>query len=204
MTTVMDWLFGEQARPDGREPLQQDRRPDNAATAAAPDGGQAAASSGRRERALDDGSRQLRDGLAQKVLHSWLQNRHQTLYPLTVNLHSLSEENRAALANWMAVAMLAGRAPDESAIDEARKWLVGVGADAPTLGIFASALNQPPPLSQSLASILTNTLGPYAYVMALMALHPADPATSPFLDYLAIRLNLPTTVVRSATRRYRR
>jgi uncharacterized membrane protein YebE (DUF533 family) len=45
-------------------------------------------------------------------------------------------------------------------------------------------------------------MAPYAYVAARIALDPHDPAGRLFLDYLAERLGLPITLVRSADRRY--
>ena len=160
---------------------------------------------GRRDRALEAGDRVLLDGLAEKVLHGWLQNRHQTLYPLTVNLRQLDPAQGAALARWLAVSMLSNRPPTDGADRRAatRAWFASVGADAALLATLDDALAAPPALSDALASIADLGLSAYAYVLALVALDPMEPASLPFLDYVAARLALPTTVVRSATRRYR-
>ncbi len=155
---------------------------------------------GRRDRVLADGPQMVADSLASKVLHGWLQNRHQTLFPLTVNLRSLRPEQGEVLAQWLAVAALATHGMGGSA----REWLASVGADAPVLAGFDVALASPPPLHAALASVAHAGLAAYAYVAALIATDPRDPATQPFLDYVAARLALPTTVVRSAVRRYRR
>ncbi len=203
MATVLDRLFiGFGRRPDD---------PASASVAAAlpPEGSDVidasvSAAQGRRDRSLDDGSQHLLNGIAEKVLHAWLQNRHQTLYPLTVNLRLLSAPQSAVLADWMAVALLSGRVPTADDVQSARKWLAGAGADAATLDGFAAALAAPPALSSTLARIIKHGVGPHAYVLGLIALDPADAATTPFLDYVAARLGLPTSVVRSAIRRYRR
>lgn len=67
-----------------------------------------------------------------------------------------------------------------------------------------AALASPPALSRVLDEVSAANMGAYAYVAALVALGTRDTAGELFLDYLATRLNLPTTVVRSANRRYRR
>ena len=51
----------------------------------------------RRHRAVAPGRRQIAEAVGQKVLHGFLQNRHQTLMPLSVNLARLAEADRAAL-----------------------------------------------------------------------------------------------------------
>ncbi len=166
----------------------------------------AANTSGRRDRALEAGDRVLLDGLAEKILHGWLQNRHQTLYPLTVNLRQLDPVQGVTLARWLAVSMLSNRPPVDSADRRAatRAWFASVGADATLLAKLDGALAAPPALSDALAAIADHGLSAYAYVVALVALDPMAPDSLPFLDYVAARLALPTTVVRSATRRYRR
>ncbi len=52
----------------------------------------------------------LRESLATKVMHGWLGNRQQTLYPLVLNLRNMSGHERALLAEAMAAAVAAGRA----------------------------------------------------------------------------------------------
>ena len=169
-------------------------------TPAEPAGG-LPAMQGRRDRVLAGGQQVLLDSLAEKVLHGWMQNRHQTLFPLTVNLRSLRPDQAQALAGWAAVAASAtGTAGDAAA----RGWLVSAGASPAMLDGFAAALASPPPLDAALQAVARHGLAPYAYVAALVAADPQDPAAAPFLDYVAARLALPATVVRSAQRRYRR
>ena len=161
---------------------------------------------GRRDRVLDGGERVLIDSVAEKVLHGWLQNRHQTLFPLTVNLRTLNAAEAGALADWMAVGLLAttDKVKTDAAKHEARTWLGTAGADPATLAALETAFVTPPSLHQALAAVAGPGLSAYAYVIALIATDPHDPATPPFLDFVAARLAIPTTVVRSATRRYRR
>ncbi len=155
---------------------------------------------GRRDRVLAGGQQALVDGLAEKVLHGWLQNRHQTLFPLTVNLRSLQPVQVAALAEWAAVAALATREEGVAM----RAWLGSTGAEEAVLAGYDAALASPPPLDRALAAVARNGIAAYAYVAALIAVDSQDPAAAPFLDYVAARLALPATVVRSAVRRYRR
>ena len=198
---VLGWLFGGAVQRDGTAAVLEAAT--TGVTPAALDTAEAEipqAVQGRRDRVLAGGQQTVVDSLAEKVLHGWLQNRHQTLFPLTVNLRSLKPEQGAALAAWMAVAALATREADAAP----REWLGSVGADAAVLAVFDAALADPPALSEALAGVMRNGLAAYAYVAALIATDPRDAATPPFLDYVATRLALPTTVVRSAVRRYRR
>jgi uncharacterized membrane protein YebE (DUF533 family) len=160
---------------------------------------------GRRGRPLADGRGVLVHQMAGKLLHAWLQNRHQTLFPLAVNLRSLSPDHAGLLAQWMAIVVLGGSgAGDAAQAAAARDWLGSVGADAAVVATFDAALQTPPPLHVVLAALSLHDLAAYGYVLALVGLDRHDPVAEPFLDYVAARLALPTTVVRSAVRRYRR
>ena len=77
---------------------------------------------GRRGRKLGSGEQELVDGIAAKLLHGWLQNRHQTLYPLTVNLRSMRPEDGQALARWMAAAALICL--------DVRAWMIHMGTSS--------------------------------------------------------------------------
>ncbi len=162
----------------------------------------AAPARSRRDRALGGASDVVLEVLAQKVLHAWLQNRHQTLFPLTVNLRAIPTNHAVVLAEMMAVAALAGGGTGNAAA--ARAWFTQAGADADALAAFDRALADPPALSRVLAAVAADRLAAYAYVAALVALDARDPASMHFLDFVAAKLALPTTVVRSANRRYRR
>ncbi len=164
----------------------------------------AEASRSRRQRRLALPRAIIAESLGEKVLHGWLQNRHQTLYPLTVNLRALDARRAVLLAQVMAVALLAGAAPpDAGQVEAASSWLGTVGGDEPALAALRAAVEAPVPLSTLLHEIQRANLAAYAYVVALAAGPSRDPAGQLFLDYLAARLGLPTNVVRSANRRYR-
>ncbi len=160
----------------------------------------APAARSRRDRALGGAGDVLLEVLAEKVLHGWLQNRHQTLFPLTVNLRAMPASQAAVLAEMMAVAALAGGGHAAAA----RAWFTQAGADPDALSALDRALVEPPALNRVLAAVAAEGLAAYAYVVALVSLDMRDPASMHFLDFLAAKLALPTTVVRSANRRYRR
>ncbi len=160
---------------------------------------------GRRQRQLSLPRAIIAEHLGEKVLDGWLQNRHQTLYPLTVNLRALDRCRVVLLAQVMAVALLAGTAPpDAGEFEAALSWLGTVGGDEPARKALRAGVEAPPPLSTLLNQVQQADLAAYAYVVALVAGPSRDPAGQLFLDYLAARLGLPMNVVRSANRRYRR
>ena len=168
----------------------------------------ASAPASRRERALGGGQDILLEVLGEKVLHGWLQNRHQTLFPLTVSLRTLEPAKADALARFLAVGLLAqGPVEDEAAtkrVAAARAWFAGAGASPAALASLDAALADPPALSRIMADITAAGLAAYGYVAMLVALDARDPASAHLLDYVAARLGLPTTVVQSANRRYRK
>lgn len=163
---------------------------------------------GRRGRPLALPQDVLVEEVAQKVLHGWLQNRHQTLYPLTVNLRTLEPTKAALLTRMMATVMLAGtRAPGEVRVAVGLTWLGQAGGQVEGSEgldrVLRSALETPEPLSSLLRDIQKAGLTAYAYVVSIMAADLNDESERRFLDYLAVRLALPANVVRSADRRYR-
>lgn len=162
--------------------------------------------SGRRERDANDGTAVVHDALGAKVLHGWLQNRHQTLMPLTFNVATLSAPQRAALARMLASFLLIGR-PSSEAADfgpTLRIWLGSVGGDPDTLMAFDQALTVPLPLNETFDLAQELGLSIYAYVAALMASDTRYPVSVMLCDMVQARFDLPTAIVRSATRRYRR
>jgi hypothetical protein len=164
-----------------------------------------AASRSRRQREPPPADTEITEALSAKVLHGWLQNRHQTLYPLTVNLRTLEGRQPALLAQVMAVALLSGTAPPEAArIEPAAAWLGSVGGDETAREALRTALELPPPLSRLLWDVSKEGLSAYAFIAALVGADSRDAAARLFLDYLAARLALPPDIVRSARRRYRR
>jgi uncharacterized membrane protein YebE (DUF533 family) len=195
-TGLLVRLFGQGARHG-----------DQAAVLAAHAGEDTAAdesSISRRHRWLPLPGEVVAEVLAGKVLHAWLQNQHQTLYPLTVNLRTLDAGRAALLARMMALAILAGAAPPSpERMDEGVRWLAQVGGSGDVEEAFRAALSAPDPLRVLLHEIQVAGLAAYAYVVSLVATDPRDEAGQIFLDYLAVRLALPANVVRSADRRYR-
>ena len=158
----------------------------------------------RRQRPLALPGEILTESLAEKVLNAWLQNRHQTLYPLTVNLRALDVGRRALLARMMAFTLHAGvRAPDGRRIATSLAWLEQAGGGEDVAQALRAARDAPDPLRVLLREIGDAGLTAYAYVVSLAATDQRDEAGQLFLDYLAVRLALPANVVRSADRRYR-
>ena len=155
----------------------------------------------RRHREIAPGRRQITEVISQKVLHGFLQNRHQTLMPLSVNLARLAENNRVALTRFAAVA---ARASDSDASpNSVRAWLASSGADAKALSEFESALRSPPPLDAALTALTEPEAALIAFILCLVAARDAGPAGWAFADYVALHRALPTTAVRAAERRYR-
>lgn len=156
---------------------------------------------GRRQRVLAPGLRQVAEAVGQKVLHGFLQNRHQTLMPLSVNLARLEPAEAAALARFAAVAALAGGA--EAAPGQVRAWLAASGAEAAHLAAYDGALAAPPPLDRALAALVQPETALIAFVLALVAARGAGPAARVFADYVALHRALPAAAVRAAERRHR-
>jgi len=75
----------------------------------------------RRERVSGSGDDMLVQALSSKILHGWLQNRHQTLYPLTLNFRNLRPEQGKAVAQFLAASLLCNCAA--STAETMRAWL---------------------------------------------------------------------------------
>ena len=161
---------------------------------------------GRRERITDAGSDFVIEALGGKLLHSWLQNRHQTLMPLSLNMALMSPRQRQGLARILASMLLAGRpAADASeAAPGLRAWLAGLGADDAVLIDFDQALETPLPLNVMFETALADELMIYAYVATMMASDTRFPVSVMLCDMVQARFNLPPALVRSAIRRFRR
>lgn len=146
----------------------------------------------------------LRESLAAKVLHGWLGNRQQTLYPLVLNLRNLGGRERALLAEIMAATLAAGRAPPTEDRGRAvRQTLARLGADDGETRRFDAALDRPRPARDLFAEIQDAGIGPHAYAASLLAADAREPASRAWLGYLAARFALPPEVVVSLDRRYR-
>jgi hypothetical protein len=142
------------------------------------------------------------EALSQKVLNAWLQNRHQTLYPLTINLRRLEAPQAELLIQVVAVAMTAAGPAQPAAMERISAWLASVGANSEQLEVFACAAMHPPPLTR-LDAVREADLAVYAYAMSLVALDQGEAVNRLFLDYLAARLAVPTNMLQSVNRRYR-
>ena len=145
----------------------------------------------------------IRQVVLAKMLHGWLQNRHQTLFPLAVNLRNLGQAGCRTLTEVAAITLLA----DEAAAlrtEQMRAFLRDAGAQADTLSALDVALADPPALSTVIAAVQSQELAPYAYVVALTALGMREGAGGHLLAYLAARFGLPVTIVRSANRKFGR
>lgn len=159
----------------------------------------------RRRRALAAPDDVLRDMLAQKVLHGWLQNRHQTLLPMTVNFRGLETSKSQLLVEIMAAALLACAVADHEQRGRASNWLEGHGAGKATIAAFETALGKPKPLYLLLQKVRqTNELGPLAFILIMVVSDTRDRTDQLFAQWAAAKLDLPNTVVRSIERRYRR
>ena len=144
----------------------------------------------------------LQESLATKVLHGWLGNRQQTLYPLVLNLRNLNGHERALLAEVMAATVTAGRAPPAERGQAALQALARLGAGEEEARRFAAALDRPRPVHELLAEIQGAGLGPHAYAASVLAADTREPASRAWLGYLAARFALPPEVVVSLNRRY--
>ena len=144
----------------------------------------------------------LQESLATKVLHGWLGNRQQTLYPLVLNLRNLNGHERALLAEVMAATVTAGRAPPAERGQAALQALARLGAGEEEARRFAAALDRPRPVQDMLAEVQDAGLGPHGYAASLLAADTREPASRAWLGYLAARFALPPEVVVSLDRRY--
>lgn len=162
----------------------------------------APASTGRRRLPSPDAV--LLESAGQKVLHAWLQNRHQTLFPLTINLHRVSPQQTELLMRLVAVVLSAVSKISCARAAQVRDRLGSVGASENQLRLFAEAAQDPPPLARVLEEAEEQGVGAYAYALSLMALDQRQQVDQLFLEYLAARLALPAGVIRSVNRRYRR
>lgn len=141
--------------------------------------------------------------VGQKVLNAWLQNQHQTMFPLVVNFRNIDQASAVAIARLMAVATLAGGAGTGSSAHEAERWLKNVGADDAILDVYRSGLAVPMPLSEALEAVIKSGAASLAYVAAIVATRRRQRADEVFVDYVATRLELSSETIRSADRRYR-
>ena len=196
MVELLKRLIGAARNRDGRaDALEPQALEREAAAAAAPAPAQ-------RLRLATRPEAILQESLATKVMHGWLGNRQQTLYPLVLNLRNLGGRERALLAEAMAAAVSAGRAPPAERGQAALQALARLGAGEEEARRFAAALDRPRPVQDMLAEIQDAGLGPHGYAASLLAADTREPASRAWLGYLAARFALPPEVVVSLDRRY--
>ena len=199
MVGLLKRLIGAARNRDGRAEALEPEPAAMAATAATEAAGPA-----HRSRLATRPEAILQESLAAKVLHGWLGNRQQTLYPLVLNLRSLGGRERALLAEIMAATSAAGRAPPtEERGRAARQALARLGAGEEEARRFDAALDRPRPSRDLLGEVQDAGIGPHAYAAALLAADAREPASRAWLGYLAARFALPPEVVVSLDRRHR-
>jgi uncharacterized membrane protein YebE (DUF533 family) len=196
MVDLLKRLIGAARNRDGRaDALEPQALEREAAAAAAPAPAQ-------RLRLATRPEAILQESLATKVLHGWLGNRQQTLYPLVLNLRNLNGHERALLAEVTAATVTAGRAPPAERGQAALQALARLGAGEEEARRFAAALDRPRPVQDMLAEVQDAGLGPHGYAASLLAADTREPASRAWLGYLAARFALPPEVVVSLDRRY--
>ena len=157
----------------------------------------------RRERRSDLPRAIVIESLAQKILHGWLGNRHQTLYPLTLNFRSLRPAEIGLIVHAMAAAVTADGHVDPDEEVRVSGALARVGAGEAERRLLAEAIRHPRALGPLLGEIQKAGLGSHAYAACLLALDRRSNVNRLYLDYLAARLAIPRDVVISLDRRYR-
>ena len=143
------------------------------------------------------------EALSGKVLHDWLQNRHQTLYPLTINLRRLESGQADLLLHVAAVSLTAADPVSAARLEQTRQWIGSVGAEPDQIARFEEMGANPPGLSALLDRVQQAGLGAFAYAMSVAAADQRNIVSRLFLDYLAARLAVPANVIRSVNRRFR-
>ena len=145
----------------------------------------------------------IAEGLAVKLLSGWLENRHQTLMPHTLNFGVLPPEHAELLILVMAAAAQADGEIDPSEERQIPLALERVGAGEAEAGRLRHAFTTPRPLGPLLAQVHVAGLGAHAYAAALLAINRSNRVNQLFLDYLAARLALAPDVAESLESRYR-
>jgi uncharacterized membrane protein YebE (DUF533 family) len=157
----------------------------------------------RRQRLGMQPQRIVMESLAAKLLHGWLQNRHQTLFPMTLHFGTLDQRSRGLVVQVMALAATADGDADAEEQERITQALAGAGAGEAEHRLLAEALASPPPLGPLLREVQAARLGAHAYAASLLALDRHSRANRAWLDYLAARLGLPAEVISGLNRRQR-
>jgi len=139
--------------------------------------------------------------LAQKVLFDWMQNRHQTLYPLVLNLRNMTAGEKRMIVGAIALALQAGEQEDPPG-RRAEAWLRSVGGSDDEVAALAEARRVACPIGAFVTSVRSAGQGPQAYAASVGALSRRQLVNRRFHDYLAARLGIADEVARSMNRRY--
>ena len=139
--------------------------------------------------------------LGEKVLLSWLRNRHQLLFPFALDLRRLDRRQAELVVN----AMIAAAEADGSFDRKERERLSGiVRLVDPSGGIdLDAAIAARKPLGEVLGQAHDVQTGALVYAASLMAVDQRKPVNRHYLRYLAARLQLSEELVASLEQRYR-
>ena len=186
-------------------PVPDHDQPDGEASAlqekAVHEGAIAARSLSHSHRAIPRPETVLQASLAQKLLHGWMQNRHQTLFPLVLNLRNLSAGEKKLIVDAMTLALQAGESAG-SAVGRAEAWLLSVGGEASDVAALAGSRTTPLRIDETVAAVCAAGLAPQAYAATVGTLSRRLTVNRRFHDYLAARLGLAEEVARGMNRRY--
>ena len=141
--------------------------------------------------------------LADKVLHAWLRNRYQLLFPFALDLRRLGPEAATLAIDAMLVAAQADGTFDARERERIEAALRLVAPDEPARALLDAGLAAPKPLAVVLRQVGDVQRAALAYAASLMAIDPGKRVNRRYLDYLAARLQLSDELVESLERRYR-
>jgi uncharacterized membrane protein YebE (DUF533 family) len=139
--------------------------------------------------------------LAQKVLNAWLRNRHQLLFPFTVDLRRLDVRETELVIHAMIAAALADGSMDgkeRTRMEAALDLTGGSGAS-----ILDDVLQHPRSLNEIVAEAQDAKTAALIYAATLLVVDRSRPVNRYYLKYLAARLQLPDELVGSLRQRYR-
>jgi hypothetical protein len=148
--------------------------------------------------------RMLDDAIASKTLDAWLQNRQQTLFPLTLNFRIIDPKARGLLVSIAAASALAGGAvPTAVERERLSQELTAAGAGEAEQALLQAELDRPVALPPLLLALQGARLGAHAYAASLLALDRRVETSRAWLGYLAARLDLPPEIILGLHRRRR-
>jgi uncharacterized membrane protein YebE (DUF533 family) len=141
--------------------------------------------------------------LGEKVLRSWLRNRHQLLFPFALDLRRLDRGQATLLVHAMIAAAQADGSFDRRERDRIAGTLDLVEPSADERAFLEEAMERPKPLNEILAEVRDPQTGALVYAAALMAVDRRQPVNRYFLRYLSARLQLSEELRASLEQRYR-